>query len=207
MKIETLLLGELAANCHVFDCGEGLCAAVDLGNDPKKLLRFLEQRQYKLAAILLTHGHYDHIGGVEAVRKATGATVYIHEEDAPMLESGQRNLAWQITSNPYTPVGEYHTVREGDVLTIGSREVTVLHTPGHTDGGVCYRVENALFTGDTLFAESMGRTDLGGNPAQMRDSLKRLAQLPGDADVYPGHDRASTLEQERRTNPYLRSFV
>lgn len=207
MKIETLMLGELSANCHVLDCGDGLCAVIDLGNDPEQLLRFLKRRELRLAAILLTHGHYDHIGGVEAVRKATGATVYIHEADAPMLESAQRNLASHITPLPYEVVKEYRTVSEGDVLTIGSCQITVLHTPGHTPGGVCYRVEDVLFTGDTLFAGSMGRTDLGGNPAEMRASLKRLASLPGNAAVHPGHGGSTTLEQERRTNPYLRSLL
>ncbi len=206
MKIETLLLGELAANCHIIDCGCGLCAAVDIGNSPEKLLRYLEKCGLKLRAILLTHGHYDHIGGVEAVRQATGADVYIHEADASMLESGQKNLAYQITPAPYQPVTAYKTVQDGDQITVGDLQFSVMHTPGHTAGGVCYRTEDVLFTGDTLFAGSIGRTDLGGNPSLMRASLQKLRDLPGDADVYPGHGSSSSLSAERRSNPYMRSL-
>ncbi len=206
MKIETLLLGELAANCHIIDCGGGLCAAVDIGNSPEKLLRYLDQSGLQLKAILLTHGHYDHIGGVEAVRQATGADVYIHEADAPMLESAQKNLAYQITPAPYQPVTAYNTVQDGDTITVSELQFSVMHTPGHTAGGVCYRAEDVLFTGDTLFAGSIGRTDLGGNPAQMRTSLRKLYDLSGDAAVYPGHGGSSSLAAERRSNPYMRSL-
>ncbi len=204
MNIETLMLGELAANCHIADCGGGLCAAVDLGNSPDQLLRFLEQKHLTLKAILLTHGHYDHIGGVEAVRKATGAAVYIHEADAVMLESAERNLALQISSVPYERVTEYTTVTDGEIISVGDCQFRVMHTPGHTPGGVCYLSDGVIFTGDTLFAGSIGRTDLGGSPEQMRASLQAIAALPGNALVFPGHGGSSTLEAERRTNPYLR---
>lgn len=205
MKIKTLLLGELAANCHIIDCGNGICAAVDVGNSPDKLLDFLAEKQLTLGAILLTHGHYDHVGGVEAVRLATGAKVYIHENDAPMLESGQANLAWQITHTPYTPVTEYTTCTDGETITVGERDFTVLHTPGHTSGSVCYLTGNMLLSGDTLFRGGMGRTDLGGNPAQMRESLRKLKNLSGNYEVHTGHDFSTDLETERLTNPYLRS--
>ncbi len=206
MNIDTILLGELAANCHIIDCGDGLCAAVDIGNDADKLLDYLKAHNLTLKAILLTHGHYDHIGGVEAVRKATGAAVYIHEKDEIMLKSAAHNLAAQITPLPYTPVTAYETITDGAEILVGSRTFTVLHTPGHTSGGVCYLAENVICSGDTLFDGSIGRTDLGGNVTEMKASLKRLAALDGDFDVYPGHGASTTLDRERRCNPYMRSL-
>jgi glyoxylase-like metal-dependent hydrolase (beta-lactamase superfamily II) len=205
MELQTLMLGELSANCYIVDCGEGNCVAVDIGNDPQKLLHTLENKEQQLRAILLTHGHYDHVGGVEAVRKATGAQVYIHTEDAPMLKSEKLNLANQIARVPYTPVTEYHTLSDNETLTVGERTFRILHTPGHTPGSVCYLTGELLFSGDTLFRGSVGRTDFeGGSMQQMLASIKRLAELENDYEVYPGHFEKTTLAMERRSNPYLR---
>ncbi len=206
MEVHTLLLGELAANCHIIECGNGLCAAVDIGNDADKLLKFLEQKKLTLSAILLTHGHYDHIGGVEAVRAATDAEVYIHEADAPMLQDAALNLASHISMTPFRAVSAYKTFTDGEVILVGNRSFTVLHTPGHTSGSSCFLSVDVLLSGDTLFRGGIGRTDLGGSPAQMRQSLQKLAALPEDYRVYTGHDFSTTLEQERRSNPYLRSL-
>ncbi len=206
MKIYTIQLGELAANCHIIDCGNGLCAAVDIGNSPEKLLQYLETKKLTLKAILLTHGHYDHIGGVEAVRAATGAEVYIHENDAIMLESAAHNLAFQIASTPYRSVAAYHTFADDETITVGDRTFTVLHTPGHTSGSVCFLTENVMLSGDTLFCGSIGRTDLGGSVSQMRQSLQKLMELTGDYKIYSGHGSATTLDYERNTNPYMRSL-
>lgn len=203
MDVQTILLGELAVNCHIVRCGE-VCAVVDVGADAQKLLDHLNKNALHLAAILLTHGHYDHVGGVELVRQATNAKVYIHEADEVMLRDGRANLSWQISRNPYIPVTEFETVRDGDTITVGSRSFRVLHTPGHTPGGVCYITEDLLFSGDTLFKGSVGRTDLGGDPAQLRSSLTRLSALAGDYSVYPGHFENTTLACEKRTNPYIR---
>lgn len=203
MDVETIMLGELAANCHIIPCGD-VCAAVDVGAEPQKLLRYLEKNELHLSAILLTHGHYDHVGGVELVRQTTGAKVYIHEADGIMLQDGRANLSWQISSNPYTPVSEFETIQDGDTITVGNRLFQVLHTPGHTPGGVCFITENLLFSGDTLFKGSVGRTDLSGDPAQLRSSLDRISALTEDYLVYPGHFENTTLAREKRTNPYIR---
>ncbi len=206
MKFDTLPLGELGANCYLLDIGGDNSVAIDIGNEPEKLLGAVESSGLKLCAILLTHGHYDHVGGVEAVREATGAAVYIHEKDAVMLESGQTNLAVQLTHVPFRAVKSYETLTDGQILNIAGMTVQVMHTPGHTSGSVCYAVEDILFTGDTLFQGSIGRTDLGGNRKEMQSSLQKLAALEGDYTVCPGHGGRSTLVWEKAHNPYLRNL-
>ncbi len=206
MRIDTLELGELGANCHIVDCGDGICAAVDIGNDPDALLDFLIENHLTLQAILLTHGHYDHIGGVEAVRIATDAQVYIHEADAPMLTDAYLSLAAQITRAPFRAVTDYCTVTDGEQITVGRRTFNVLHTPGHTSGSVCFLTEDVMLSGDTLFRGSIGRTDLGGSVREMRTSLEKLRDLEGEYTVLTGHGMKTTLDTERRTNPYMRSL-
>lgn len=203
MKLTILQLGVLGANCYLLEPGDGKAIAIDIGGDPERLLGVLRENSLTLEAILITHGHYDHVGGVEAVRQATGATVYVHEADAEMLRSGQKNLAFHFTQTPFEAVREYTPVTDGQTLTIAGVPVEVLHTPGHTPGGVCYRIGESLFTGDTLFCGGIGRIDLGGNRKDMLASLQRLAALAGDYAVYPGHGESSTLDDERRMNPYL----
>ncbi|MBR1528190.1 MAG: MBL fold metallo-hydrolase [Oscillospiraceae bacterium] len=207
MELTQLMLGELATNCYILNIGNQQAAAVDIGNGADKLLKELEKQNLQLKAILLTHGHYDHVSGVEEVRKATGADVYIHEKDAVMLESDRANLAWQLTNDMYHPVTEYHTLRGGEILGLGNQKIHVLHTPGHTPGGVCYLTETMMFCGDTIFKGSIGRIDLGGNQADMKASLRKIAALEKNYKIYPGHFESSTLEEEKLYNPYLRQFV
>lgn len=203
MKITTLHLGSLGTNCYLVPSGENRCIIIDIGDGAAKLRETLESRSLTPEAILLTHGHYDHVGGVEEIRSHYRIPVYIHKADEKCLRSGQANLAYQLTDKAFIPVKEYQTVQDGDVLHIGSLEITVIHTPGHTPGGVCYQIGDALFTGDTLFAGGIGRIDLGGNAQEMRASLERLSNLCGDYEVYPGHMGSSSLDFEREHNPYM----
>ncbi len=207
MKMLSLMLGELGTNTYILDLGNQEAVIIDIGNGAEKVLQVLEMYQLNLKAILLTHGHYDHVAGVEEVRQATGAEVYIHEKDAPMLENGQANLAWQITEEDYLPVKEYHTLKDGDILEFSGHQIEVMHTPGHTAGGVCYLMEDKMFSGDTLFKGSVGRIDLGGNQTEMMQSLKKIASLEKDYQVYPGHFQFSSLAKEKISNPYLRNFL
>ncbi len=206
MKFTRLVLGELATNCYILDIGNQQAIAVDIGNGAATLIRELEKNNLQLKAILLTHGHYDHVAGVEAVRKITGAEVYIHEKDAVMLESGEANLSWQLTNEAYCPVEIYHTLQDGAVLEFNHQKIQVMHTPGHTSGGVCYLTEEIMFSGDTLFKGSIGRTDLGGNQAEMMQSLRKISALEKNYQVCPGHFDTSTLDEEKNYNPYLRNF-
>ena len=203
MKITTLHLGSLGTNCYLVPSGENRCIIIDIGDGAAKLRETLESRSLTPEAILLPHGHYDHVGGVEEIRSHYQIPVYIHTADEKCLRSGQANLAYQLTDKAFIPVKEYQTVQDGDVLHIGSLEITVIHTPGHTPGGVCYQIGDALFTGDTLFAGGIGRIDLGGNAQEMRASLERLSNLCGDYEVYPGHMGSSSLDFEREHNPYM----
>lgn len=207
--VQTLMLGSLATNCYLVYLDEKHVTAVDIGGDARKVLCFLEQRGLILTKILLTHGHYDHIGAVAEVQAETGAEVYIHEADAPMLQDTRLNLAdWIEPWADFRPVTEYHTVREGDVIEAGDVSFTVLHTPGHTKGSVCYLCEDILLAGDTLFRLSRGRTDFpGGSDREMLESFRRLKALEGDYRVFPGHNETTSLDFERKNNPVMRGIL
>lgn len=207
MKVTTLMLGPIATNCYVVEPGDGSCIVLDICEEIGKLTAYLEANALTVSAILLTHGHYDHIGGVARIQKAYQAPVYVHAADAAMLTSEKESMATWLANQPFDPVTKFQTIQDGETISIGSLSFHVLHTPGHTSGSVCYQCEDVLFSGDTLFRLSRGRTDFpGGSDADMLQSLKRLYDLPGDYTVYPGHNEATTLQYERDHNPNMRGF-
>ncbi len=193
MLIKTLTVGQIETNCYVVTDEDTLrCAIIDPGDESNTILNYLEENHLQARYILLTHGHFDHVLAVAAIREETGATVCMSPRDV-----GKGDYAF------LPPEGSV-MVREGDRLNVGKLVFQVMETPGHTPGGVCYLCEDAIFSGDTLFAGSCGRTDLPGGdmPALLR-SLKRLSELPGDYEVYPGHMGPTTLDRERRGNYYM----
>ncbi len=205
MKIKRLPLGFLMANCYIIETEKKNAVLIDPGSEPEKLIKYLDENGITPKKILLTHGHFDHIGAVSEVVKKYGAEVYIHEDDACMLTDRRMSLADEVGGGAYIPVENCNCVKDNDRITLDELSFDVLHTPGHTKGGVCYRCGDSLFTGDTLFCMSMGRTDFpGGSLGEMYHSLKRLAAIKENLDVYPGHNETSTLDFERKNNPCLR---
>lgn len=193
MLFETFTLGALGVNCYLLADESGHAAVIDPGANGEKLFEYLKARNLRLDAIFLTHAHYDHIGGVEALVQKTGAKVYLHKNDLEIVPHMSHGLLTVSTE---------HYPRE---ISVGSMVFTVLHTPGHSPGSVCLLLDDKLFSGDTLFFGSCGRVDfVGGSWEEMKSSLRRLAALEGDLEVYPGHGDASTLFTERKYNPYVR---
>lgn len=207
MILESLTVGPLAANCYFIGCErtrEGL--VVDPGGDPERILAAIERLGLQIASILNTHGHVDHIAADAAVKRATGARVLVHAEDRELVE--RPHPFWASMVGGVEPCEVDDTLAEGDELQVGDLTVRVLHTPGHTPGGVCLSVDEALLTGDTLFAGSIGRTDLpGGSMPVLEESLRRLmAEVPPETRILPGHGPTSTMAEEMRTNPFLRAL-
>ena len=192
MKVLTITGGALGTNCYVvWNEKQCNCVVVDPGFDAQTVLEKVRAKGLQVAAILLTHGHYDHVGGVSGLREVTGCKVYIHPAD---LE-----LPAYLTQGEIPATDHY-----GETLSLAGLEMKVLHTPGHSPGSVSLICENIIFAGDTLFAGTCGRTDLpGGNFRQISASLKSLAALDGEYYVLPGHGLPTTLEKERRGNPYM----
>jgi hydroxyacylglutathione hydrolase len=209
MKIDRLILGDFETNCYVLRNSDKArdCLIIDTGLDPGPLLEFLEVNKLNPAALILTHGHADHIAGVEPLRKIFPAiAVYIHKEDAGMLTSAVKNLS-VLSGTFLTAKKADHHIDEGDIIEKAGIKLSVIHTPGHTPGGICLycESENTLFAGDTLFAGSIGRTDFpNGDMRQLLDGIKhKLLTLPEDTIVYPGHGPETTIGQEKAENPFL----
>ena len=205
MKVQRFILGPLSTNCYIIETKNKNAAAIDIGGDYDKIKDYLETNGLKLKKILLTHGHYDHFGGTADAAIDSGAEIFISGNDSHMLTSRMDSLADFISNESFKPITEYKEISEGSEIILDELKFKVIETPGHTKGSVCYLCNDYIFTGDTLFALSMGRTDFpGGNPSEMHNSLLRLAEIKEDLNVCPGHNETTTLSFEKRNNPYLK---
>ena len=205
LKIAKFIVGTMGTNCYfLIDESTSKAAVVDPGAECEKILEKLAARGLTCEKILLTHGHFDHIMALEELREATKAPVYIHGADAELLSDPEKSYMRQFAGISASCRAPEVTLSEGDSVSIGSQTMTVLHTPGHTQGSVCYDDGEHLICGDTLFKGGMGRYDLyGGDFATLTQSLRRIAELPGDRSIYPGHGMSGTLSSERENNMYL----
>lgn len=202
LSVKSAVFGGLQNNCYLItDKDTNKSALVDCTEFSDRMLDFIGNAD--LEYILLTHGHFDHIGGVSEISERFNAKVVISSIDAPMLSSSKLSLAafcGAVHNNSSADI----TVEDNDVIELGNSEIYVISTPGHTSGSVCYMCDDNLFTGDTMFFCSCGRTDFPtGSPVDMQKSLNKLASLNGDYKIFAGHDRQSTLDFERKNNPYI----
>ncbi len=201
-------VGMLATNCYMIINDESHEAIlVDPADQADLLQRYLEDQQAKPVAVLLTHGHFDHIGAAEYFRDTYDIPIYACHKEKMMLNTPQMNLSAVYQRGGIAFDADIYC-KEGDLLKIAGAELQVIETPGHTPGGCCYYLasEDVLFSGDSLFETSIGRTDLpGGSYSQLMQSIKeKLFVLPGQTKVYPGHGGTSTIDYEKRNNPYVR---
>lgn len=205
MKLVTLPVGDLLTNCYLLAAQSGRAAVIDPGDDPERIADRLDKEGMTPAMILLTHGHFDHIGAVKELAARYALPVYGSEADLVLFTDLKRNRALYIHGDPqrYHVVPD-HLVQDGDTIPLEELSLQVIATPGHTPGGVCYRCGEFLFTGDTLFAGSIGRCDMFGGdyPALLR-SLDRLDRLEGEYTVFPGHGGETTLTYEKAANPFF----
>jgi hydroxyacylglutathione hydrolase len=210
MDVRTFTVGQIAENCFILrrdGADRGLI--VDPGDEPERILHAVDELGLGVDAILLTHTHFDHIGAVAPVAKATGAPVYCPEIEVPVLAN-----IMSFTPPPFGPFESYdadETVSGGERLELAGMEIDVIFTPGHSPGHVTYSIpgEQALFSGDVLFQGSIGRTDLpGGDGPTLMESIRGLVEgFPEETTVYPGHMGVTTLGAERATNPFLQALA
>lgn len=207
MLIKKLTVGPLQANCFIIsDKTTKDSIVIDPGDEPDLIMDVIRGNDLRVSYIVCTHGHFDHVGAVEDIREETGAKVVIHKDETEIYHAARDMAAfwgYEIEKLPDPDM----LVEDADMIKVGNMSFTILHTPGHSPGGICLYGEGIVVTGDTLFAGSVGRTDFyGGDMNKLRDSFKRLMSLPEETKVLPGHGPDSTIGEEKRGNPFVSDF-
>ncbi|GMG97828.1 MBL fold metallo-hydrolase [Tepidimicrobium xylanilyticum] len=206
MKVIRIPAGVYAANCYIVyseNSKEGI--VIDPGGDVDDIISHIKELGLNIKYIILTHGHGDHIGGVKGIREYTKAPVAVHKDDEYMLKDGMANFSSTMVMGTIELNADI-LLEDGDELTFGDLKAEIIHTPGHTPGGITIKIGDSLFTGDTLFAGSIGRTDFPRSSFEaIMDSIKnRLIIFPDDTKVYPGHGPSSTIKNEKASNPFIK---
>jgi len=201
--VETLEVGAFLTNCYLVH-HDGLALIIDPGDDHGRIINRIEKREVNVKSIVLTHGHIDHIGALPEIKKFTGAPVLIHPDDAGMLTDAKANLSY-YHQDEFAADAADGFIAEGDIIDLGQFRFQILHTPGHTPGGISLLTNDIVFTGDALFRESIGRTDFpnGSSDTLIRAIKAKLLNLPDNTIVYPGHGPQTTIGRERLSNPWL----
>lgn len=203
--IEHIRVGDLGTNCYIFgDSNTKEVVVVDPGYEGSRIMNVIESNAFTVKYIVLTHGHLDHIGAVQYIKERTSAQVVIHKLDSKMLIDPVQNLSAFVMEHPIVQPEADRIIEGGDVLSIGSGSFKIIHTPGHTMGSICILFDKNLFSGDTLFKETVGRTDLpGSSHSDILRSIKKLIELDEDIKVYPGHGDISSIGHEKIYNPFI----
>ena len=205
-SIKSVVVGPVDVNCYVLkDKATGKGAVIDPGGHVERIMSLINDMKADIAEIIITHGHFDHIGALDELRNAVGCGASIHELDAEMLLKSRKNLSIFMGTDAIFRPAE-RLLKDGDIIRFGESFLKVIHTPGHTAGGIClYDGDKVLFSGDTLFAGSVGRSDFpGGDHYQLIESVvKALAEVKDETVVYPGHGPETGMGYERKTNPFL----
>ncbi len=201
MEIRKLVLGQLGVNCYVL--GSKNVAVVDPGDRAKDILNYLEQEGLVLDKILVTHGHFDHVGALKELKELTGARVYMHKDDIPMLGDKEKSLGFMIDTVPEKTEVDV-VLSGGEEIEVDGETIKVIHTPGHSQGSVCYIGENFVCDGDLIFKASIGRYDFGDYCAEMGSIRKLLSLIGDDTLILPGHGEETTKRYEKENNPYIR---
>ena len=204
MILRKMELGDFGSNCYLVgdeDTKEGMI--IDPGDDGSSIMKQVKALGLSIKIIVLTHSHIDHVGGLADVKKATGAVIAIHENEAPFLLKQPRLMEFMPPTPPSPPADRL--LKDGDMIKVGKLKFKVLHTPGHTSGGICLLGDGIVFTGDTLFNFSIGRADFPGSDydQEMQSIRSKLMTLPDETKVYPGHGPATTIGTERKGNPFI----
>jgi hydroxyacylglutathione hydrolase len=207
MEIEKIIVGSLEVNCYVIsDSGSSEALIIDPGDEPEKIIGYIDAKALKPKYILFTHAHYDHVCAVKELHDRYKSVLVMHEDEIHTYGMTARfcvSLGYEPEDFPYSQ----KTVKDGDVITIGRYDFKIIHTPGHTPGSICISTGNVLFTGDTLFRAAAGRTDLqGGDFGVLLSSLKRLMLLPGNTKVFCGHKDDTSIGEELVINPFVRQI-
>jgi glyoxylase-like metal-dependent hydrolase (beta-lactamase superfamily II) len=205
MFIKCLIVGQVETNCYILcDKVTNIAAIIDPGYDAQRIASALEDTECAPGYIILTHAHYDHFAAVGELKAKTGAQLVVLEDELQLLNDPVKNLYNSFEEAPFKPFSPELLLHDGDTLKLGQMELAFLHTPGHTAGSCCIVCQDVIFTGDTLFKETAGRTDLPtGSMEELLGSVRRLAALDGDYQIFPGHGDMTTLSHERECNPFL----